>query len=167
MPRNPQALSTPQKGVVMLTRAGTMVERLFPELTSEPAASPQVIRRSGAVGDIRLRRETGTQDLSFGARPFILCGLPIRRLPSGVLTYKRRNGKFFLEIVGHPDHGVPFGQDRLVLLWLATVAVRQQNPVVQFGPWDLGRYCWEHRSERNVSCSRHESAEWALDLRDA
>ena len=133
MPRNPQALSTPQKGVVMLTRAGTMVERLFPELTSEPAASPQVIRRSGAVGDIRLRRETGTQDLSFGARPFILCGLPIRRLPSGVLTYKRRNGKFFLEIVGHPDHGVPFGQDRLVLLWLATVAVRQQNPVVQFG----------------------------------
>ena len=37
-----------------------------------------------------------------------------------MLRYTRRNGKFFLEIVGHPDHGVPFGQDRLVLLWLAT-----------------------------------------------
>ena len=44
--------------------------------------------------------------------PFILCGLAIRRLPAGVMTYTRRNGKFFLEIVSHPDHGVPFSQDR-------------------------------------------------------
>ncbi len=35
--------------------------------------------------------------------------------------------------MGHPDYGVPFGQDRPVLLWLATVAVRQRNPVVRFG----------------------------------
>jgi hypothetical protein len=35
--------------------------------------------------------------------------------------------------VGHPDYGVPFGQDRLVLLWLATAAVRQKSPVVRFG----------------------------------
>jgi hypothetical protein len=49
------------------------------------------------------------------------------------LKYARRNGRFFLEIVGHPDYGVPFGQDRLVLLWLATVAVRQQSPVIRFG----------------------------------
>ena len=117
----------------MLTRAGAIVESLFPELTTELAPSPQVIRRCDAVEEIRRRRAEGTQDLSFGARPFILCGLPIRRLPAGVMSYTRRNGKFFLEIVGHPDHGVPFGQDRLVLLWLATVAVRQQNPVVHFG----------------------------------
>jgi hypothetical protein len=42
------------------------------------------------------------------------------------------NGKFFLEIVGHPEYGIPFGQDRLVLLWLATEAVRKRSPVVQF-----------------------------------
>ena len=89
----------------MLTRAGALVESLFPELTADPAASPQVIRRCDAVEEIRRRRAEGTQDLSFGARPFILCGLPIRRLPAEVLKDTRRNGKFFLEIVGHPDHG--------------------------------------------------------------
>jgi hypothetical protein len=51
----------------------------------------------------------------------------------GDLTYTRRNGRFFLEIVGHPEFGVPFGQDRLVLLWLATQAVRNKSPVVEFG----------------------------------
>ena len=120
------------KGVDMLTRAGLVIENLFPDLASEPTASPQVVRRCDAADEIRRKRAEGNQELSFGARPFILCGLPIRRLPPGVQTYTRRNGKFFLEIVGQPDHGVPFGQDRLVLLLLATVAVRQQNPVVRF-----------------------------------
>lgn len=45
----------------------------------------------------------------------------------------RRNERFFLEIIGHPDHGVPFGQDRPVLLWLATRAVRHRTPAVRFG----------------------------------
>jgi hypothetical protein len=116
----------------MLIRAGQYVQELFPELTKEPAASPQVERRIEKVESIRRARTEGVQDLSFGARPFILCGLPIRRLPSGTLTYTRRNGRFYLEVVGHPQYGVPFGQDRLVLLWLATSAVRQQNPVVRF-----------------------------------
>lgn len=49
------------------------------------------------------------------------------------LKYTRRNGRFFLEIVGNPDYGVPFGQDRLVLLSLATAAVRAKSPVVRFG----------------------------------
>jgi hypothetical protein len=116
----------------MLTPARDVIGDLFPDLALEPTASPQVLRRCNAVEEIRRKRTEGTQELSFGARPFILCGLPIRRLPTGAQTYTRRNGKFFLEIIGHPDHGVPFGQDRLVLLWLATVAVRQQNPVVRF-----------------------------------
>src|SRR5262249_5428752 len=68
----------------------------------------------------------------FGARPFILCGLPIRRLSAGTLTYRRRNGRIFLEIVGHPDYGVPFGQDRLIPLWVATQPVRQGTPPVGF-----------------------------------
>ncbi len=45
--------------------------------------------------------------------------------PLDTLKYSHRNGRFFPEIAGHPDYGVPFGQDRLVLLWLATAAVRQ------------------------------------------
>jgi hypothetical protein len=61
---------------------------------------------------IRECRESGTQEVSFGARPFILCGLPIRRLPSGTLTYTRRSGRCFLDIVEHPEFGVPFGRCR-------------------------------------------------------
>jgi hypothetical protein len=116
----------------MLIRAGQYVQELLPELTTEPVTSPQTERRVEKVESIRRARTEGTQDLSFGARPFILCGLPIRSLPAGTLTYTRRNGRFYLEVVGHPQYGVPFGQDRLVLLWLATSAVRKQNPVVRF-----------------------------------
>ena len=94
--------------------------------------SEQTLRRADQVEVIRNKRLYGDQDVAFGARPFILCGLPIRRLPHGCITYRRRNGKFFLEVVGHPEWGVPFGQDRLVLLHMATLAVRYQSPVIHF-----------------------------------
>jgi hypothetical protein len=116
----------------MLIRAGQYIQQLFPELASEVNVLPLAERRVEKVESIRRARAEGLQDLSFGARPFILCGLPIRQLPPGTLTYTRRNGRFYLEVVGHPQHGVPFGQDRLALLWLATSAVRQQNPEVRF-----------------------------------
>jgi CRISPR/Cas system-associated endoribonuclease Cas2 len=58
--------------------------------------------------------------------------LPIRRLPAGTLSYRRQNGRFCLEIAGHPDWGVPFGQDRLLILFLATQAVRFQTREVRF-----------------------------------
>jgi hypothetical protein len=77
-------------------------------------------------------RDQGTQEVAFGARPFILCGLPIRRLAPGLLRYSRRNGRFFLEVVGHPEYGVPFGQDRLIPLWVATQAVRWRSRTVEF-----------------------------------
>jgi hypothetical protein len=62
----------------------------------------------------------------------VLCGLPVRRLPKGQLLYERRNGRFTLQMTGHPDFGVPFGQDRIVPIFLATMAVRQQTPVLRF-----------------------------------
>jgi hypothetical protein len=70
--------------------------------------------------------------LAFNARPFVLCGLPIRRPLPGTLQYTRRNGRFKLEIVGHPDYGLPFGQDRLVPIWVASLAVRQKSRMVVF-----------------------------------
>lgn len=88
--------------------------------------------RASRVFEVRDRRRTADQDVAFGARPFILCGLPIRRLPVGTLTYRRQNGRFCLEIAGHPDWGVPFGQDRLLILFLATQAVRYQTREVRF-----------------------------------
>jgi hypothetical protein len=57
---------------------------------------------------------------------------PFAGFLNGCLTHRRRNGKFFPEVVGHPEWGVPFGQDRLVLLHTATLAVRHQSPVIHF-----------------------------------
>ncbi len=91
-----------------------------------------VSERANQVFEIRNRRRTADQDVAFGARPFILCGLPIRPLPPGALTHRRQNGRFRLEVTGHPSWGVPFGQDRLVVLYLATQAVRYQTREVRF-----------------------------------
>lgn len=89
--------------------------------------------------------------MAFHARPFALCGMPLRPLPEDQLAYKSCNGKFLLHIVGHPDFGLPFGQDRLIPIWVATLALRQKSRTVRFHsaahildffrlPKD-GRYC--------------------------
>jgi hypothetical protein len=116
----------------MLRRAGECALELFEAELREPAISDTAIVRAESVEVVRRRREEWNQDLAFGARPFVLCGLPIRQLPAGTTKYSRRNGRLFLDVVGHPEFGIPFGQDRLILLWVATVAVRQKSPVVQF-----------------------------------
>lgn len=89
-------------------------------------------KRMASVELVRNRRDDRQQELAFGSRPFVLCGLPIRQLPPGTLRYVRRNGRFLLEVIGHPDYGVPFGQDRLIPLWVATAAIRQKSRTIQF-----------------------------------
>ena len=61
----------------------------------------------------------------------MLCGLPVRRLPPDQLLYERRNGRFVLQITGPPEFGVPFGQNRLVPVVLATLAVQQKIQTVR------------------------------------
>lgn len=70
--------------------------------------------------------------MCFSSRPFVLCGLPVRALPAGQLLYERRNGNFILQITGHPEFGVPYGQDRIVPIFLATLAVRQKSQTIRF-----------------------------------
>jgi Replication initiator protein A len=62
----------------------------------------------------------------------VLCGLPVRKPASGEMLYERRNGDFVLQITGPPNYGLPFGQDRIVPIYLATLAVRQQNQTIRF-----------------------------------
>ena len=81
---------------------------------------------------MREERRNGKQQLAYHSRPFILCGIPLRRPPAHQLTHTRRNGKFTLDIVGHPRYGLPFGQDRLIPVWVATLAVLQRSRVVRF-----------------------------------
>ncbi|MGO8792439.1 MAG: replication protein RepA [Terriglobia bacterium] len=56
----------------------------------------------------------------------------MRRPPAGQLIHRRQNGKFFLEVVAHPRFGLPFGQDRLIPIWVATLAVKQKSRTVHF-----------------------------------
>lgn len=90
------------------------------------------LKQLDAIQLIRDQREKGKQELAYNARPFILCGIPLRRPARDQLTYSRHSGKFFLRIIGHPDYGLPFGQDRLIPIWVATLALRQKSRTVMF-----------------------------------
>ncbi len=81
---------------------------------------------------VRIKRDNVAQNLGFASRPFVLCGLPIKRPPKGTLLHERRNGQFLLQVTGHPTYGVPWGQDRLVPIFLATLAIRQQTQTITF-----------------------------------
>jgi hypothetical protein len=94
--------------------------------------SKQKLERARGIEVVRIKREQRNQDLCFSSRPFVLCGLPVRRLPKEQLLYERRNGRFILQITGHPEFGVPFGQDRLVPIFLATLAVQQKSQTIRF-----------------------------------
>ena len=81
---------------------------------------------------VRENRESERQIVGFSARPFVLCGLPVKRPPTGSLLHERRNGQFVLQVTGHPSYGLPWGQDRLVPIFLATMAVRQRSARITF-----------------------------------
>lgn len=77
-------------------------------------------------------RDSARQNLGFSSRLFVLCGLPVRQPPKGVFFHERRNGQFVLQVTGHPSYGLPWGQDGLVPLFLATQAIRQKSPKITF-----------------------------------
>jgi Plasmid encoded RepA protein len=111
-----------------MTSAGSVLKRMVPELV----VSKQKLRQAESSCIVRLKREEGKQNLGFSSRPFVLCGLPVRKPPKDELLYERKNGNFVLQITGHPEYGLPFGQDRIVPIYLATLAVRQQNQTIRF-----------------------------------
>lgn len=108
--------------------AGSVLRRTAGEFV----LSKQKLRQAQAVLTVRANREAGTQTLGFASRPFVLCGLPVKRPPVGTLLHERRNGQFVLQVTGHPEYGLPWGQDRLVPLFLATLAIRQQSQTISF-----------------------------------
>jgi Plasmid encoded RepA protein len=116
------------RGVGQMESAGTTLKRMMPELV----VSKQKLRQAEGSCIVRLKREEGKQNVGFSSRPFVLCGLPVRKPPANELLYERRNGNFLLQITGHPNFGLPFGQDRIVPIYLATLAIRQQNQAVRF-----------------------------------
>jgi hypothetical protein len=108
--------------------AGASLKRMLPELV----VSKQKLRQAEGTCMVRMKREEGKQNVGFSSRPFVLCGLPVRKPPTGEMLYERRNGDFVLQITGHPSYGIPFGQDRIVPIYLATLAVRQKSQTIRF-----------------------------------
>src|SRR5580658_5949956 len=108
--------------------AGSILRKLSADLL----VSKQRLRRAEAVTCVRLKRQDANQNLGFSARPFVMCGLPVKRPSAGCLLHERRNGPFVLQVTGHPSYGLPWGQDRLVPIFLATLAIRQQTPRITF-----------------------------------
>lgn len=102
----------------------------------KPAGLQVVSKRQGKRLEmfemVRTTRDEGKQLIGFNSRPFILCGLPVKRPAKGTRDYIRRNWRFNLEIAGHREYGLPFGQDRLIPIWLATMALRQKSKTVKF-----------------------------------
>ncbi len=108
--------------------AGAGLKRMLPELV----VSKQKLRQAEGSCIVRLKREAGKQNVGFSSRPFVLCGLPVRQPPKDQMLYERRNGNFVLQVTGHPNYGLPYGQDRVVPIYLATLAVRQQSQTIRF-----------------------------------
>lgn len=77
--------------------------------------------------DATAARALREQTIAYAARDFVLCGLPFRR-PRGGHVYRRHNGDTTLELTGHPVHGLPYGQDRLIPIWLATAFFAADKP---------------------------------------
>src|SRR3954447_11200131 len=111
-----------------LESAGSILQDRFFELH----VSMRGLRQAESIQLVRDRRNAANQQLGFASRPFVLCGLPVRCPPRSTLVYERRNGLFTLQITGHPEFGLPFGQDRLVPIFLATLAVRQRSQTIRF-----------------------------------
>jgi hypothetical protein len=76
------------------------------EILAKIGISKRRFKQVESICLIRDQRANRQQDLAFNARPFVLCGLPLRRPPSTQLVHRRRNGNFFLHIVAHPDYGL-------------------------------------------------------------
>ncbi len=111
-----------------LEKAGPLLADAYPDLV----ISKRRLRKVESIECVRLKREVARQNLGFSSRPFVLCGLPVRMPAPGCLLHERRNGQFVLQVTGHPSYGLPWGQDRLVPIFLATLAIRQQSPRITF-----------------------------------
>ena len=111
-----------------LERGGPLLAETHPDLV----VSKRQMRKAESIECVRLNREAARQKLGFSSRPFVLCGLPVKRPATTSLLHERRNGQFVLQVTGHPSFGLPWGQDRLVPIFLATLAIRQRAPPITF-----------------------------------
>lgn len=99
-----------------------------PQSKPTPASKPiskRMEKRLEGIEHVKAKREEQSQQLGYLAKPFILCGFPFKPIKGSV--YTRKNGDEFLKITGDPEHGLPFGADIQVPIWVSTLAVLQMK----------------------------------------
>ena len=74
--------------------AGAILRHTHPDLV----VSKRKLRQADVIELVRARRESAQQTLGFASRPFVLCGLPIKKPKKGELLHERRNGSFFCRL---------------------------------------------------------------------
>lgn len=105
---------------------------------SPPAApKPRISKRTRNAGakvvDAVEARRDEKQTLAFTPEDFIRFGLPYKRHPG--IEYQRRNGGLRYRILAAPEFGIPFGQDRLLPIWLATaytIVGKPEDGIIRF-----------------------------------
>lgn len=108
--------SKPPKDPNTPNETGTLIEaqkRFSGKISKQ---THRILDQSVAASQARQYEE---QEQVVGLRPLILCGIPLRRHKESY--YQRQNGPFKVEFVSHPKFGVPYGQDRLIPIFLATL----------------------------------------------
>src|SRR5580693_9069208 len=72
-----------------LERTGPLLADLHPNYV----ISKRRMCKVESIECVRLNREGARQNLGFSWRPFVLCGLPVKRPACGCLLHERRNGQ--------------------------------------------------------------------------
>ncbi len=84
------------------------------------------IKLIGEAAKIAISREDGTDSIGYMARLLVQATLPHSQ-PTG-LVHRRTNGDLTVEMVGHPECGLPYGvHPRLALAWMTGEAVRTKS----------------------------------------
>jgi hypothetical protein len=105
---------------------------LFTEDGDRISIEKRVQQKVQGIELVREQRNSGHQKIGYNARPFILCGLPLKKPKPTEKEYIRTNGHFSLTINACSEFGLPYGQDRLLLIWVASIAVWRNSRVIRF-----------------------------------
>ena len=98
-------------------------------------ATPQAVHHFTQADQVNqlVAASEADPERGFMARMMALCSLP-RTNPGNRLQYKRANGPYKLVMVAGADNKLPYGNlPRLLLAWVCTEAVQNQNRVLVLG----------------------------------
>jgi hypothetical protein len=116
----------------------------------KPPKTPRLIKRAAQVEVTVDARAFFEQSLAYQVKEFLLCGLPYQQPKE--LKFERRNGNFTCKLTGDPDAGLPYGQDRLLILWMATAFQKlgcpEDNTIRFRSASDIARAFYHRGQER-------------------